>query len=82
MRYITKEDKVVTAITVLSLIVLAGMAILPAVAQENLTYYCAKKAGNSWNVYDTLALGCGGMSILYASLGTPVGIAVAIAFFG
>ena len=82
MRYITKEDKVVTAITVLSLILFAGMDILPAVAQEDISYYCAKQAGDSWNEWDALALGYGGMAILYAALATPFGVAVAIACFG
>lgn len=78
----TKEDKVVTAITVFSLILIAAMTIMPAVAQENLSYYCAKQADDSWSEWDALALGYGTVGILYASLGGPVGIILAIACFG
>jgi|LGOV01.1.fsa_nt_gb hypothetical protein len=85
MRYITKEDRTVAALTMLSVIALIGVAMLPGAVVDDadgwwaLGTYMASQ-GASWQ--STAAVGIGGLyhaTLMGAAFGTAFGPGVGTA---
>jgi hypothetical protein len=85
MRYITKEDRTVAALTMLSVVALIGVVMLPGAVVDNAdcwwagaTYMASQDA--SWQA--TAAVGLGGIyhaAVLGAAFGTAFGPGVGTA---
>jgi len=78
MKYMRKEDKVVTALTMLSVIALMGAVMFPGAVVENVSYYCTEQSTGNMDGWDVAAIIWESDAILAAMVLTgPCGVGVA-----